>query len=91
MALEETDSRVAYPLKLIARMYRVEHLADAEGRSPPERAALRSERSTVLLEKLARWLAATHAVEPPSSALAQAVGYVLNQWTALTRFVAVRP
>ncbi len=50
--------------------------------------AAEAERSTVLLEKLARWLAATHAVEPPSSALAQAVGYVLNQWTALTRFVA---
>jgi transposase len=29
--LRDTDCRVAYPLKLIARLYRVEHLADAQG------------------------------------------------------------
>ena len=34
-----------------------------------------------------RWLIKTYEKELPSSALARAAGYCLNQWTALTRFV----
>jgi hypothetical protein len=32
--LEDVDCRVAYPLKLIARLYRIEHLANARGSRP---------------------------------------------------------
>ncbi len=81
------DCRVAYPLKLIARLYRIEHLADAKGLSPDERAALRQVRSQPVLDKLRRWLVATHGSEPPASDLAKAVAYIINQWGALTRFV----
>jgi hypothetical protein len=81
------DARVAYPLQLIARLYRIERLADLEERSVDARLALRRERSTRVTDKLHRWLVATIAAEPPSSALAKAVGYCLNQWTALTRFL----
>jgi transposase len=86
-ALKDVDCRVAYPLKLIARMYRVEHLADARGLDPDGRARLRKERTAPILEKLHRWLAAVRASEPPSADLAKAAGYVLNQWQPLTRFV----
>jgi len=44
--------------------------------------------STPVLAKLQRWFAATRASEPPSTDLGKAAGYVLNHWTALTRFVA---
>ena len=87
VALQDTDCRVAYPLKLIARFYRIEHLADARHLSPEERASLRQERSQPVLEKLKRWLLSTLANEPPSSELAKATGYLLNQWTALSQFV----
>jgi hypothetical protein len=87
VALEETDCRVAYPLKLIARLYRIEHLADARGLAPKARARLRQERSSPVLEKVRRWFAATCASEPPSTELAKAAAYALNHWTALTRFV----
>jgi len=87
MELQDTDCRVAYPLKLIARLYRIEHLADAKGLLPDERAALRQERSQPVLDKLKRWLAATHGSEPPASDLAKAVAYMINHWVALTRFV----
>ena len=87
VALQDTDCRVAYPLKLIARLYRIEHLADARHLSPEERASLRQERSQPVLEKLKRWLRSTLANEPPSSELAKATGYLLNQWTALSQFV----
>jgi len=87
VALQDTDFRVAYPLKLIGRLYRVEHLADARQLDPQARAALRKERSGPTLEKLKSWLVVTAAAEPPSSEFAQACAYFLNHWTALTRFV----
>jgi transposase len=85
--LQDTDARVAYPLKLIARLYRIERLADAEQRSAEARRELRQERSHSLVEKLRAWLVPTLAAEPPSSAFAKASAYVLNHWTALTRFL----
>lgn len=86
VALQDTDCRVAYPLKLITRLYRLERLADLRELSPEERAALRQHHAGPVLEQLQRWLARTLADEPPSSELAKACGYLLNQWTALTRF-----
>jgi transposase len=87
VALQDTDCRVAYPLQLIGRLYRIEHLADARHLTPGARAELRQERATPVLEKLKRWCVATRASEPPSTDLAKAAGYVLNHWAALTRFV----
>ena len=88
VAMQDMDCRVAYPLKLIGRLYRIEHLADARGLTPEGRADLRKERSIPVLEKLKRFFVATRASEPPSTDLAKAAGYVLNHWNALTRFVA---
>ena len=85
--LQATDCRVAYPLQLIARLYRIEHLADAKNLSPPDRAFLRQERSFPVLEKLQHALARAHLNEPPSSAFAKATRYVLNHWAALIRFL----
>jgi hypothetical protein len=85
--LQDTDCRVAYPLKLIARLYRIEHLADARKLSPEGRAALRQERSHPVLDKLQAWYVATARGEPPGSELAKAAGYALHQWEALGRFV----
>ena len=87
VALQDMDCRVAYPLKLIARLYRIEHLADARGLAPDDRAALRRERSAPVLEQLHRWCGLTRAQEPPSTDLAKAAGYVVNHGQALSRFL----
>jgi transposase len=87
VALQEMDCRVAYPLTLIARVYRIEHLADARELAPDERAGLRRERAAPVLERLHRWCVLTRTQEPPSTDLAKAAGYLLNHWTALTRFL----
>ncbi len=68
-------------------LYRIEHLADARHLSADDRASLRQERSQPVLEKLKRCLLSTLVNEPPSSELAKATGYILNQWTALSQFV----
>ena len=86
VSLQDTDCRVAYPLQLIARLYKIEHLADAKKLSPKDRTLMRKERSLPTLEKLKRSLAATLSTEPPSSELAKATRYILNHWDALTRF-----
>jgi transposase len=87
VALSDTDCRVAYPLQLIARLYRIEHLADARSLSPKDRALMRTERSLPVLEKLKQSLAVGLPNEPPDSELAKARRYVLNHWVALTRFI----
>jgi transposase len=87
VALQDTDCRVAYPIKLIGRLYRFERLADVKGFTPEQRGALRGERSRPVLDTLKRWMVATLAKEPPSSNLAKACAYAINHWTALTRFL----
>jgi transposase len=87
VALQDMDCRVAYPLKLIARAYRIEHLADARALPPDERAGLRRARTAPVLERLQRWCVVTRTHEPPSTDLARAAGYFVNHWTALTRFL----
>jgi transposase len=86
-SLKDSDPRVAYPLQLIGKLYRVEAIADARGLDAEARVELRRQRSTGLLERLHRWLVRTAAREPPESALHKACAYSLNQWEALTRFL----
>lgn len=86
--LWETDVRVAYPLRLFRRLYRIERLAKLRGLNPEEKAALRQERSQPILDKLKAWLQETQRTEPPRMALAKAAAYMLNHWAALTRFVS---
>ncbi|MBI3456827.1 MAG: IS66 family transposase [Candidatus Rokubacteria bacterium] len=85
--LKDTDPRVAYPLQLIGKLYRVEAIADARSLGAEARVELRQERSSGILGRLKRWLVKTAAREPPESALHKACAYSLNQWEALTRFL----
>jgi hypothetical protein len=87
VSLQDTDCRAAYPLQLIARLYRIEHLADARKLSPKDRALMRKDRSLPVLEKLKQCLAVALLNEPPSSELAKGTRYILNHWEALTRFI----
>jgi transposase len=86
-ALHDSDVRVAYPLKLISQVYRVEDLADRRGLDAEARQELRHERASPILERLERWLKSTIQSEPPASALAKACAYCVNQWVALNEFL----
>lgn len=85
--LADSEPRVAYPLQLIGKLYRVEEQANRRGLSPEERRKLRRERDPSILERLQHWLVRTAAKEPPESALHKACAYSLNHWQALTRFL----
>jgi transposase len=87
VALRDSDCRVAYPLKLIARLYRIEHLADARDLAPDDRAALRQARAAPVLAKIGGWAELTRTTEPPRTELAKAAAYLANHWGALCRFL----
>jgi transposase len=71
-------------LQRIAKLYEIE--ADIRGRPPDERHRERLERAAPLLEQLHAWLRETLARVSIKSDLAQAIGYTLAHWKALTRY-----
>lgn len=86
-ALLEADSRVAKPLQLIAKVYRVDKAAKAKGMDAEQRLALRRRVARPHVDRLRKWLQRTARREPPASALGKACRYWNNQWDALTRFL----
>jgi transposase len=74
-------------LDLILDLYKVEYLA-AEKRilGTDEHLAMRQEQSTVILEKIKRWLDAKKILYPPKSEMGKAIIYARNQWTTLIAF-----
>lgn len=82
---QATQSPIAFEaLERIRALYEIE--ADIRGRPPDERAATRKARAGPLLESLRDWLRHTLAHVSKKSQLAQAIGYVLTRWSALTRY-----
>ena len=71
-------------LHRIAKLYEIE--ADIRGRPPDERRRERLERAAPLLKDLHAWLSAMLTRVSNRSDLAQAIGYTLTHWKALTRY-----
>jgi hypothetical protein len=72
-------------LQRIAALYEIE--AEIRGLSADERRAARQLRTKPLLDAIRLWLEQRRAELPRKSPLAEAIGYPLNQWEGLTRFV----
>ena len=72
-------------LQRIAALYEIE--AEIRGLSADERRAARQLRTKPLLDAIRLWLEQRQAELPRKSPLAEAIGYPLNQWEGLTRFV----
>ena len=72
-------------LQRIAKLYDIE--AEIRGLSAADRRAARQLRAKPLLDAMKLWLEARAAELPRKSSLAEAVGYALNQWDGLVRFL----
>jgi len=71
-------------LAWIQQLYDIEdRMAD---RSPEERFVVRQRESVPILDRLERRLRETQPTLRPSSKLAEAIGYVLNRWPAMTQY-----
>jgi transposase len=84
-ALEANDARAAIPIKAFKTLYDVED--DVRDAGPERRLEERTRRSKPVYEELLAWSRTYRPVEPPSSLLGRAMGYLLNHQLALTRFL----
>jgi transposase len=69
----------------IAKLYAIER--ELKSLPPEARASERQARAGPILAEFKRWLDGTHAQSPPKSAIAKALAYAINRWTALIRYL----
>lgn len=74
-------------LRKIRRLFAVERLARIHDDTPEARLARRVEHSKPVLDDLLAWVKAQYGVAPPKTPLAQALGYLLRQWSRLILFL----
>lgn len=74
-----------HALETIGALYGIE--AEIRGKPPDERRAVRQARSAPIVTALHAWLKEQLATVSKKSVIADAIGYALNQWQALTRFL----
>ena len=86
-AMKDQDCRVAYPLRLIGMLFKLEELANLRHLDPEQRRQMRLERSAPILKSIEVWVSFVRENEPPSSNFAKAANYIHNQWAALKRFL----
>jgi transposase len=76
----------------LAAVQRIDALFEVErainGKSPAERLAARQEHSAPLVADLGTWMRAKRAKLSRHNDIAKAMDYMLNRWTAFTRFLA---
>ena len=79
---KDTDGRrAAEMLEFVRQLYAVED--ESKAMNHDARHALRQEKSLPILAKIKAWLDHEQQLVLPRSPMAGAIGYVLNQWTAL--------
>lgn len=84
-ALEANDARAAVPLAAFKALYDIE--AAVQDATSEQRFEERQSRSKPVFDELISWCRTYHPIEPPSSLLAKAMQYVLNQREPLARFL----
>lgn len=87
-ALESAPSAAKRALEIILDVYRVEHEAKAQGIVRTKaHLALRRTKGRAAMETLRAWLVAEQPEHTPKSPMGNAIGYALNQWDYLVRFL----
>jgi transposase len=99
-ASEAGDQRAKEALELIGKLYAIERklpplllpsdepLAQSQRQQREEqRRQMRQQQATPLLEELKKWLQEHRAEALPKTPLGQAIGYALNNWEALRRYL----
>jgi transposase len=68
------------------QLYELERSAQNNDFSDTQRLHMRQELSLPILEKFQQWLEVEQSKVLPKSPMAEAIGYALNNWTALVRY-----
>jgi len=84
-AQDSDGQRAAQMLAMIGELYAIER--EAKDTDDVARQSLRQERSVPVLARIKAWLDDANQIVLPRSPMATAIGYALNQWTALNVYV----
>lgn len=84
-ALDAGDARAALPLAAWKKLYEVEE--EVRGREPAAILAARQKSSRPVYDELLAWARVHQPHEPPSSMMGKAIGYLLGNQAALTRYL----
>lgn len=84
-ALSSAPDRAGHALEQIGRLYDLERALRERDASPERRWRLRQRQALPVLERFKRWLEAHPGL--PKSPWGKAVGYSLNRWNKLCRYV----
>jgi transposase len=68
------------------QLYELERGATANDFDDTQRLLMRRELSVVILDQFQKWLEQQRAAVVPKSPMAEAIGYALNNWSALVRY-----
>ncbi len=74
-------------LRIIAKLFLVEEVAEKLSESPEQLQARRAEQSTGVLDELRGWVDHHRGLIPPKSPLGKALGYIHRQWARLVLFL----
>jgi transposase len=85
--VRDQDPRAVEALAVIRTLYAVERDAAELKLSDTALSAYRREYAGPILDRFTDWLAEQHRTALPKSGFGQAVGYALNQWPTLTRYL----
>lgn len=86
-ALDTAKQPATDALNAIRALYSVEREAKELGLDAEATKQLRQERSKPILDQMLPWLQAQRAAFLPKSPMGKAIGYAINQWTALLRYL----
>jgi transposase len=80
------ELRAHQALAYYGQLYDLERAATANGLEDEQRYRLRQELAVPILEKFATWLGEEKDKVLPKSPMGEAIGYALNNWSALIRY-----
>ena len=87
IATPKSASKAQEALHYFVQLYRIEHQAKALKMDADGRMQLRQQEALPLLNQFFQWLCQTQRQVPPESKIGKAIGYTLNQWCYLIKYV----
>jgi transposase len=85
-ALNNDQSRAAYAMEQIQKLYAIERNSKEQGLSFDEIKAVRQEVSTPALESLGAWMKEQYMQVAPKSTIGKALGYSIERWKKLSLY-----
>ena len=85
--MNENKALAEHALKEIQKLYQIERMADERNLSYEERAKLREELATPIMDSLEVWVSKTFPTVLPQSLIGEALKYTYNYWPRMKNYM----